>query len=71
MKTPCNSVDSAEKNLKKSTIKKITLSAFIVITLLVSFITFKTVKPTFREFKSCLKQNTGTNYSKFINDYIN
>ncbi|MDP2386035.1 MAG: hypothetical protein Q8M29_06675 [Bacteroidota bacterium] len=53
------------------TIKKIMLIAFVAVTLSASFITLKTCRSTFREFKSCLKENTGSNYSKLINDYIN
>ncbi len=53
------------------TIKKITLTVFIAAMLISSLISIKTSKSTIREFKSCLKENTGSNYSKLINDYIN
>ncbi len=52
------------------TIKKITVSVLIATALIASITTFKSSKQTFREFKSCLKENTGTNYSAFINDFI-
>lgn len=59
-----------KKHIMK-TIQRITLTLFIAVMLIASLIGIKASRSTIRDFKSCLKENTRSNYSKLINEYIN